>query len=422
MNWKYFYNIIIVPVLWIGFRVYALLNSKAKRSWYGRENLFDKLENNLSKHPKSSKRIWFHASSMGEFEQAKPIIAELKQKHPPVIIIVSFFSSSGYEHSLAYKLADVITYIPFDSAIGARKFVELVRPAAAVFMRYDIWPNHLWELNRRCIPSYIASATLHRKKYREIPVIRNFLRNIYNSIDFILTVSSEDKNNFSAFNLTHPVIELVGDTRYDQVWRRSSDSKLKQLLDPKIISGKKVIVVGSSWKEDEVQLLQAINRLIAEGMELVVILVPHEPTEENLDYLEKECNSKISNIRFSHLQNYNGESIIIVDSVGILMPLYQYADIAFVGGGFSAGIHNVLEPAVYGVPVVFGPKFANSQEAQILIAIGGATSVTTDQDVYELFSLLLKDENERERRGKKAFELVKSKTGATERFFNFLKL
>jgi 3-deoxy-D-manno-octulosonic-acid transferase len=420
--WKLFYNAIVIPILWIGFRVYVLLNTKARRSLNGRKNLFDKLEKNLSRLSYSEKRIWFHASSMGEFEQAKPIIAELKQKHPSVIVIASFFSSSGYEHSLAYKLADVITYIPFDSAIGARRFVDLISPVAAVFMRYDIWPNHLWELNKRGIPSYIASATLHRKKYREIPVIKNFLRNIYNSIDFILTVSSEDKNNFSALSLTHPIIESVGDTRYDQVWRRSGDSKLKQLLDPKIISGKKVIVAGSSWKEDEVHLLPAINQLIADGQKLLVILVPHEPTEENLDYLEKECNSKISNIRFSHLQNYSGESIIIVDSVGILMALYQYADIAFVGGGFGAGIHNVLEPAAYGIPVVFGPNHKKSQEAKILLDHGGAGCVYSGKDIYELFSSLLNNKDSSEKMGHNARELVRGKTGATQKFIKYLKL
>ncbi|MBA4311901.1 MAG: 3-deoxy-D-manno-octulosonic acid transferase [Chlorobiaceae bacterium] len=422
MIWKLFYNIVIVPILWLLFRIYSFMNAKARRSWNGREELFERLDKKLSRFSTSEKRIWFHASSMGEFEQAKPIVAELKKRYPSVRVIVSFFSSSGYEHSLSYKLADIITYIPFDSAQNARRFVELIQPSAAIFMRYDLWPNHLWELNKRRIPSYLASATFHRKKYREMPLIKSFFRALYNSIDYILTVSSEDRDNFIAFKISRPVIEEVGDTRYDQVWQRSADSRMKQLLDSKITADKKVIVIGSSWREDDVHLLTAINRLLLETKTLLIIWVPHEPTEENLDYLEKEFNGKVSSIRFSHLHNYNGESIIVVDSVGVLMPLYQYANIAYVGGGFSSGIHNVLEPAAYGIPVIFGPRHEKSQEAKFLLTSDGAKSVHSSEEIYQVFSILIKEEKKRLSNGRNAQALVRSKIGATERFMKFLKL
>ncbi|MBI5021225.1 MAG: 3-deoxy-D-manno-octulosonic acid transferase [Ignavibacteriales bacterium] len=422
MIWKLFYNILIVPALWLAFRFYAAINTKAKRSWNGREGLFERLDKGLSRISDSEKRIWFHASSMGEFEQAKPIIAGLKQKHPSVRVIVSFFSSSGYEHSLSYKLADVITYIPFDSAKNASKFIEMIKPFGAVFMRYDLWPNHLWELNKRRIPAYLASATFHRKKYREIPVIKNFLRALYNSVDYILTVSSVDRENFIEFKISRPIIKEIGDTRYDQVWQRSADSRRKQLLDSKITADKKIIVIGSSWREDDIHLLTAVNRLLLENTKLLIIWVPHEPTEENLDYLEKEFNGKVSSIRFSHLHNYNGESIIVVDSVGVLMPLYQYANVAYVGGGFSSGIHNVLEPAVYGIPVIFGPRHENSQEAKFLISSTGGKSVHSSEEIYQVFYMLIREDKKRLSMGRNALALVENNIGATELFMKYLKI
>lgn len=422
MIWRLFYNILAVPFIWLLFRIYALLNGKARRSWNGRVGLFERLDNKLSAFPISEKRIWFHASSMGEFEQAKPIIAELKRNYPRMRVVVSFFSSSGYEHSLSYKLADAITYIPFDSQSNARRFIAMVDPVAAVFMRYDLWPNHLWELNHRGIPSYIASATFHDRPYKHMPLVRNFLREIYNSARYILTVSSRDRDNFVAFKIRRPVIEQIGDTRYDQVWRRSADSRSRQILDARIYEGKKVIVIGSSWREDDIHLLNSVERILAEIKPLLVIWVPHEPTEENLDYLEKECNGKVSNIRLSHLHNYAGESIVIVDSVGVLISLYQYAGIAYVGGGFSSGIHNVLEPAAYGVPVVFGPRHSNSQEAKALLSSDGARCVHSTEEIYQVFSTLLKDEKKRSSIGRNAGELVRSQIGATERFIKFLKL
>lgn len=422
MIWKLFYNILIVPTLWLLFKLYAVFNAKAQRSWNGREGLFERLDKNLSRMPTSEKRIWFHASSMGEFEQAKPIIAELKKKHPNVRVIVSFFSSSGYEHSLSYKLANVITYIPFDSTKNASKFIEMIKPFAAVFMRYDLWPNHLWELKKRKIPSYLASATFHQKKYRQIPIIKNFLRALYNSVDYILTVSSVDRDNFIEFKISRPIIKEVGDTRYDQVWQRSADSRKKQLLDLKITADKKIIVIGSSWREDDVHLLTAVKRLLMETKKLLIIWVPHEPTEENLDYLEKEFNGKVSSIRFSHFHNYNSESIIVVDSVGVLMSLYQYANIAYVGGGFSSGIHNILEPAAYGIPVIFGPRHENSQEAKFLISSDGAKIVHSSEEIYRVFSILIMEEKKRLSMGRNAQIIVESKVGATERFMKYLKI
>ncbi|MBI4811685.1 MAG: 3-deoxy-D-manno-octulosonic acid transferase [Ignavibacteriales bacterium] len=421
MIWKILYNVCIIPLLWCGFHLYGLLNQKARRALRGRKNLFGRLQQELAHLESVKNRIWFHASSMGEFEQAKPIIAELKKRYPEIQVIVSFFSPSGYEHSLSYKLADVVTYIPFDSYFNAKKFIEIVKPSAAILVRYDIWPNHIWILKQRGIPAFIASATLQVKTYRKVPLLRQFIRSLYNSFDYILTVSETDKNVFETFHLNHPVVKVIGDTRYDQVWKRSAESRKRQLLDPKLLENKKVVVVGSSWREDETRLLPAISKLIREIENLLIIWVQHEPTEENLEYLEIEISGNIPAIRFSHLHQYQNEKIILVDSVGILMTLYQYAHAAYVGGGFGSGIHNVLEPASYGIPILFGPKFTNSQEATRLLNEEAAYMGRSEDELYYGLSILLTDESQRKRCGEKAIALVNQNVGATERVLFYIE-
>ncbi|MBI3764984.1 MAG: 3-deoxy-D-manno-octulosonic acid transferase [Ignavibacteriales bacterium] len=419
--WRVFYNVVIVPLLWIAFRTIGLVDKKAARGIRGREKLFEQLQHNLARLDPKRKRVWFHSSSMGEFEQAKPIIAELKQRHGEVQIIVSFFSPSGYEHSQTYKLADVITYIPFDSAAQAKKFVQVIQPAAAVIVRYDIWPNHLWALRRAHIPTFIANATLRENTARKLPVLKQFHRALYNTLDYILTVSNEDKNVFQSFGLTNPCIEVIGDTRYDQVWKRSTESKLRQVLDPKILTGKQVLVVGSSWQEDEERLLPACFRLFKEHSEFLVLLVPHEPTLDTLERIEGEVNGHFPSIRFSNLHQYHDEKLILIDSVGILMVLYQYAHIAYVGGSFRSGVHNVLEPAAYGVPILIGPDYANSQEAEELVRESAAFVGTTEDELHHTLKLFLESEQDRIQAGKRAFTLVSRNVGATKRFLSYLE-
>ncbi len=408
--------------MWCGFNLYGLVNNKAKRALRGRKKLFIKLREDISRFKPNGKRIWFHSSSMGEFEQAKPIIAELKKRIPSAQIIVSFFSPSGYEHSLSYKLADVITYIPFDSYSNAKMFVDIIKPNTVVFIRYDIWPNHVWALKSKHIPVFIISATMQEKTYRRVPILRQFIRSLYNNFDYILTVSDDDKRIFDKFKLNQPVVQTVGDTRYDQVMMRSITSKKKQLIDLKILSGNKVIVIGSSWSEDDERLLPVIKQLIDKLKNLIIIWVPHEPTEENLEQMEIKMNGKLTYIRFSLLHQYENEKIILVDSIGILMILYQYADVAYIGGGFGSGIHNVLEPASYGVPILFGPKYSNSQEAISLLSNGGAFLIQDENELYDVFLMLLTDEEKRKKSGGFALSLVTQNVGATTRVLTFLDM
>ena len=414
-----FYNCCVVPVLWLLFRLLGLVSPKAARGLAGRRDLFGRIARVIDTLPADQPRVWFHSSSMGEFEQAKPIIAELKRRMPGVRIVVSFFSASGYEHSLRYTAADLITYIPFDSFGNAKRFVAMVRPAATVVIRYDVWPNHLWALRRAGVPVLLSNATMKPGGLRSVPVLRSMFRTIYNDIDFIFPVSAADEDALRSFGLPHPSISRMGDTRYDQVLRRSRDSASVQLLAPEVTAGKRVIVAGSTWPEDEAVLLPACRELVSHRSDLLIILVPHEPTPGALEQLEESLGGERC-IRFSALSGYRGEQYVLVDSIGILMTLYRYADLAFVGGSFHQGIHNVLEPAVYGIPVLFGPVHQNSQEAGALVAAGGAVAVSGAPETVRAMADFLGDEKKRRAAGAAAKGFVTQHAGATDYFVDRL--
>ncbi len=418
--WFILYNAVFIPFFWALLQVAALFNDKIRRGIKGRKRLFENIECDLPKLT-SKHRVWFHSSSMGEFEQAKPIISALRKKYRDINIIVTFFSPSGYDHSKKYKLADIITYIPFDTKANACRFLDLLRPTAAVFVRYDIWPNHLWELDARGIPAFIANATMNITSARFYPLLKNFHRLLFNTFESILTVSAKDAEAFALFGLTHPFIESIGETRYDQVWQRSADAKKKHLIPHAILKGKKVFIAGSTWPEDEEVLIPSIKKILQYDSNVLLILVPHEPTEDALEDIENKLSLKPRSIRFSNLNDYANERIIIVDSIGILMALYQYADVAYVGGSFRQGIHNVLEPAVYGIPVVYGPKHTNSQEAMELLQRGGSFVVNDQKECHQVLRTLLDDKKVNVVAGKQALMLVKENIGATERFIQHLE-
>ena len=419
-TWFILYNIVFIPIFWVLLRIAALFDPKIRRGVEGRKGLFEKIERELPKLT-SKRRVWFHSSSMGEFEQAKPIIAALRKKYRDINIIVTFFSPSGYDHSKSYKLADSITYIPFDTKANARRFLDLLQPTAVVFVRYDVWPNHVWELNARKIPIFIANATMRTTSSRFYPLLKNFHRLLFNNFASILTVSTKDADAFALFGLTNPNIEAIGETRYDQVWQRSAEAKKKHLIPSAILKGKKLLLTGSTWPEDEEVLIPSIKKILKYDSNVLVILVPHEPTEDALENIEYAFGSKPRTIRFSNLNDYANERIILVDSIGILMALYQYANVAYVGGSFRQGIHNVLEPAVYGIPVVFGPKHTSSQEAMELARRGGGFIVNDQQECYRTLRTLLDDKKTNTTAGKQALMLVEENIGATERFIQYLQ-
>lgn len=410
--WFYLYNLFAYPMIRLIILISPLLNKKIRESIKGRRKLFENLVINFTGIDRRKKIIWFHSASMGEFEQAKPIIEKLKNEKN-INIIVSFFSPSGYNNSLKYPYADVISYIPLDTPYLTSRFLRYVQPDLAVFMRYDIWPNMIWQLAKKRIPYFIVDATMRSNSDRLLPIIKNFHKSLFETAAKIMAVSDLDSENFKKFGINPDIIKTIGDTRFDRVYQKSIDAKEKKLSGEEIFIGKKVFILGSSWESDEDVMLPAILKLIEKDKDVIAIIVPHETDIVRIEKIENILFGKTKSIRFSYLNNYNEEKIIIVDSVGILLTLYKYAHAAYVGGSFKQGIHNVLEPAVYGIPVVFGPKIENSREAKLLVEIGGGFIVKNKKEAYRIIRKIFSDEQFRIYSGQINSSFTYQNTGAT---------
>ncbi len=415
--WYLFYNGFVIPLFKVALFIAQLFNPKIRTGISGRKKLFENLIIDLAGIDREKKMIWFHSASMGEFEQAKPIIEKLRAEKN-VNIIVTFFSPSGYNNSLKYPHADIITYFPFDTPVMTNRFLNFVRPNLAIFMRYDIWPNMIWQLEKKKTPCFIVDATMRKKTPRKWLLARSFHKSLYTRVTAILAVSNNDVENFSSFKINKEKIKAVGDTRFDRVYQKSLQAKEKKLFKENFFEWKKVFVLGSSWENDEEALLPAVLKLLKYDKELITIIVPHEPTLLHLERLENYLHGKTKLIRSSLLNNYKNERVIIVDSIGILLTLYYYAHVAYVGGSFKQGIHNVLEPAVYGIPVLFGPKHENSQEAVNLAKLGGGICVRNKKEAYKNLRKLLSNETLRREKGKICSDYVKNNIGATQKILN----
>ena len=420
--WNFFYDFLFLPAFYLVVSIGGIFNKKIREGIKGRNRLFEELILNVTTLDRRKRRVWLHSSSMGEFEQAKPIIEQLK-KNPNIYIIVSFFSPSGYNNSRKYPNADLITYIAFDTRTNAKKFLDILKPDLAVFMRYDIWPNHIWQLKKQEIPVYLVDATMRKSSLRKVPVLKSFHKTLFKDITKILTVSEADAAGFKSFGCGNDKVSIVGDTRFDRVYQKSLLAKERNLIKFSILENKKVFVAGSTWDQDEEVILPAFIKLAKFDKDVILIIAPHEPTILHLEKIENEITGNLSTIRFSHLNNYSGEKVIIVDSIGILLTLYTYADLAFVGGSFKQNVHNVLEAAVYGIPVIYGPKIENSQEAVNLIEQGGGMIINNKREAYRLIRTLFSDDALRKACGKNAYDYVQKNIGTTQKIINeFSKL
>ncbi len=403
------YSFIFIPAIHLIFFVASFFNSKARRGLEGRKNLFDELAGKLSKVP-AGPRVWFHVSSLGEFEQAKPIIEILKKSG--YVIIVSFFSPSGYEHSLNYSSADVVTYIPLDSKRNAERFAGLVAPRVVVVMRYDLWMNHLIAAKELGAKIIVADATFSMKLLQRAKFLKDFYREVYNLADLILATNSENKKMFDFFLGAGNTL-VAGDTRFDRVYSRSISNNVSQNIPLWIDKSKRVVMIlGSTWRQDMNVIGDGIKRLTQEFPSLSVLIVPHEPTSEEVEKLTEQFHGAGVLSKVDGVQN-DPAQVLIVDRVGILTQLYVLADVAYVGGGFGAGVHSVLEPAVYGIPIITGPRIERSDEAMQLMQSGALFFVKDSSDAYEVMLKMVQNETERKQAGKIAKEFVNTNLGAS---------
>lgn len=421
--WFGFYNYIIIPLFYILIQTGRIFNDKIRRGIRGRKRMFEELILDSANFSKTKKMIWFHSSSLGEFEQAKPIIEALK-KDENLNILVTFFSPSGYENSKKYPYADLVSYIPFDSFQNAQRFRQIVRPDLAVMMRYDIWPNHVWMMNKFKVPVFIVDATMKRNSARKFPFLKSFHKILFKELTKILTVSKSDAEGFKGFGCTDNQIKVVGDTRFDRVYQRSLKARSRNLINENLFKNKNIFAAGSTWSVDEDVIIPAFIKLAKYDKSAVLLIAPHEPSIINLEKIENEFIGELPTIRFSHMNNYNNEPVIIVDSIGILLTLYTYASAAFIGGSFKQNVHNVLEAAVYGIPVLFGPKIESSQEAQELLKRGGGILIRNKREAYRQMRTLFSNDDLRIAKGQIAFQYVHENLGATDKIikeiYNYL--
>jgi 3-deoxy-D-manno-octulosonic-acid transferase len=402
-------------------RVAAVFNHKLRRALDGRAALLKQTKEHYDHVIIGGPRILIHSASFGELEQAKPVIAEIKKQFPTAHIHLTFFSPSGYENTIGkYSDADFISYSPIDLPTTVAGFLDIVNPDLALFARYDVWPNMGRELKHRNIPSILFAATASDSSGRMMPLVSTLYKNVFRGLTKILALSERDKKQFEKFGVDAERVVVAGDTRFDQVLaRRASIEYADDSLLPPVIRrsiedrGTLVFVVGSSWPADEAIYLDTITQSNERGDNILTIIAPHEPSEERVRALLARFPGKA--IRYSDIQNWSGEPVIVVDSIGKLFGLYRLADIAMIGGGFGAGLHNILEAAVWGVATIVGPKHGRSQEVQQLIDRLAAFEVTKKQEFDFAFWQLARSEELRHSSGELAAQYVEENRGATER-------
>ncbi len=373
-----------------------------------------------NKIDRNAKYIWFHAASLGEFEQGRPLIEKIKTEHPDYKILLTFFSPSGYEVRKNYEGADVICYLPFDTPYRVHKFLNLANPAIAIFIKYEFWANYLKELKRRDIPVYIISA-IFRPQQVFFKWYASSYRKILTCFDRLFVQDEYSRDLLATYGITN--VTVAGDTRFDRVLDVQRKSRKIEVIQNFINhpEGEKrtVLVAGSSWPQDEELFVEYFN----EHPELKLIIAPHEIHKEHL--LGISALLKRKSIRLSEAtsgESLAGVDCIIVDSFGLLSSIYRYGDIAYIGGGFGAGIHNILEAAVYGIPVIFGPKFQKFKEARDLLALGGAFTISDEDSFDSRMNDLLSYPELRIEAGKLAGEFVSGHAGVTERILNEMPL
>ncbi len=418
--WFIIYNFIGVPVLWLLFRLYSIFNLKVREGFSGRRDLFSSLNKSLSVFSKR-KNVLIHSSSLGEFQQALPLVEELRKKK--YNIILSFFSPSGYKNS-KINLPDVAkSYIPFDSVSNQKKYLDLIKPEMIIFMRYDLWYNILYEAKKRGIKTILANARYDEKDSTwNIPVVSSFKKTLYGMIDTIFVIDDYDESNYiKKLSGENVKIIKIGDSKFERVYQSAKKITSNDFISEKIIENKKVFVMGSSWKDDEDVILPAIDKSLEFDRDLLTLLVPHEPKETKIAFIEKVIESKYKNIktiRFSELENYKDENFIIVDRVGLLSKLYSIAYLSYVGGGFRTGLHNILEPAIFNMPILFSNDVKNSDEDEILIKSGCGILVTDTKQFYRVFREILNNKTYRDEISAKCELVFRDTIGVAENIVN----
>jgi len=413
----FLYNIITLLAAQL-LKLVAIFSPKMKLFVDGRKSVFQTLANKIQS---SDKTIWFHAASLGEYEQGLPVIEAMKQQFPNHKIVVTFFSPSGYEVRKNNTVADVTVYLPLDTISNAKHFIELVHPEMAFFIKYEYWPNYLNELKNQNIKTYLISGIL-RENQAFFKWYGEFYRNALQTFDYFFVQNESSKTLLQSIGFNN--VKVSGDTRFDRVVSiLERDNSLDFIEQFK--NNKTTIVIGSSWPKDEILLVNYINQ---SSDDVKFIIAPHNIKQEQISNLKNQIQKKTilyseKDEMLKQVQHDKTEAfqVFIIDTIGILTKIYSYADIAYVGGGFgNPGVHNILEPATFGVPVVIGPNYSHFAEATALVNMEGCISIQNQIQLNEAFDLLLRNEDERLEKGHICSTFVQMNKGATQTIINHI--
>lgn len=418
------YNIVIYFVLW-GIAIASLFNEKVRKMWRGEREAFKILKQKVDPN---AKYIWFHAASLGEFEQGRPLMERIRKDYPQYKILLTFYSPSGYEVRKNYEGADIICYMPVDTRLNAIRFLRLVRPVMAFFIKYEFWSNFLHILKYRNIPTYSVSSI-----FREDQVFFKWYGRSYAGVLKCFTrffvQNEESKRLLEGIGIT--AVDVVGDTRFDRVLQIKEAAKQLPICEAfrtgvaSSLSADvphhdfKVFVAGSSWPPDENIFIPFFN----EHKDWRLLIAPHVIAEEHLKLILSLIKGK-KVVRYTQTtpEEAAEADVLIIDCFGLLSSMYNYGDVAYIGGGFGVGIHNTLEAAVWNMPVIFGPNNKKFQEAQGLLKSGGGFEINTYEDFSGLMSSLMNDETFLKQAGDKAGAFVAHLAGATDKVLASVKL
>lgn len=418
------YNIIMY-IYQAGIAIYSHFNEKVKKMWIGERAAFGVLQKQVEPN---AKYVWFHAASLGEFEQGRPLIEKIKKEYPNYKILLTFFSPSGYEVRKNYEQADIVTYLPIDTVANAQRFLRIVRPVMAFFIKYEFWYNYLHILRHRNIPVYSVSSIFRPNQIFFRPYGRQYAA-VLKCFSHFFVQNDLSKSLLAKIGINN--VTVVGDTRFDRVLQIKDNSKKLPLVDKfignqdvKLANGvtnslHRVFVAGSSWLPDEEIFIKYFN----EHNDWKLIIAPHIIADTHLrQILQLLKGKKVVLYTEATETNVADADVLVINCFGLLSSIYHYGDVAYVGGGFGAGIHNVLEAAVWGIPVVFGPNNKRFAEAQGLLASGGGFEI----DNYEKFALIMdrfcSDKDFLQNSGNAAGCFVKQLSGATNKVFSDIKL
>jgi len=415
---------VAVPIMYLSFRIAGLFNPKIRAGIKGRKNVFELIQTQLENARKIHQTAWFHFTSVGEFEQAKPIIEQMKDQFR---IVLTYFSPSVHEDVMKYPYADVKSYLPFDTVSNAKRMINLIEPSILVFSKFDIWPNYVWVAAQQDVPVVLIAGTLHSKSRRLYPIAKSIFKQVHKYFSLQCAISTLDAQRLASISPPDAIICVTGDTRFDRVYERAKSVS----TDEEFIYGQstlrdKVIVAGSTYHDDEMILLDAYSELEESVSTLPhLILVPHEPTPERIKEIKKELNQKeLSYVLFSELEpetNLSQTDVIVIDTVGLLAKLYKIGTFAFVGGSFHGSVHNVMEPAAMAKPVIFGPTIDNSYEAKLLTYHRAGIIVRNAREMKYTFVDLLSNPKKVDKLGKIAESVIQENLGASEKTIEYIR-